>query len=490
MTHHRPLPKGWSLVPLSSAGKWGSGGTPTRTNPKYYDNGTIPWLVIGDLNEGYIRKAATFITEDGLKNSSAKLLQEGTLLVAMYGSIGKTGITALPCATNQAIAHCNPNEGINLHFLHRAIQNIKPRLISLGKGGTQKNISQTILKEQKIPLPPTNEQRRIADKLDRVLVRIDAANEHLSRVAPLIKRFRKSVLAAAFKGNLTEGFRNKVELTPAEKTVKLSPEIPRPNRYNSRTDAVIPGDFALSVNQSNMIAPDGWKWLPMVEVARMESGHTPSRSFPEYWNGNIPWIGIVDARLHHTSTIEDTIQHTNNLGLENSAARLLPEGTVCVSRTASVGYVVKMGKPMATSQDFVNWVCGPAVNPDWLKWLFVAEEAALYRFGKGSTHTTIYFPEWLSLRVALPSLEEQTEIVRRVEKLFAFADRLEERLSQAQAAVQKLTPALLAKAFRGELVPQDPNDEPASELLKRLQESRADSAKPSRARKPHARKLP
>ena len=212
MTHHRPLPKGWSLAPLSSAGKWGSGGTPTRTNPKYYDNGTIPWLVIGDLNEGYIRKAATFITEDGLKNSSAKLLQEGTLLVAMYGSIGKTGITALPCATNQAIAHCNPNEGINLHFLHRAIQNIKPRLISLGKGGTQKNISQTILKEQKIPLPPTNEQRRIADKLDRVLVRIDAANEHLSRVAPLIKRFRQSVLAAATSGRLTEYWReNKLQ---------------------------------------------------------------------------------------------------------------------------------------------------------------------------------------------------------------------------------------------------------------------------------------
>lgn len=358
----------------------------------------------------------------------------------------------------------------------------------IGVGGSLTRAQPKKVASIAVPVAPINEQRRIADKLDRVLARVDAANEHLSRVAPLIKRFRQSVLAAAFKGKLTEEFRKQEELTPINETVKRSPEIPRPNRYNSRTDAVIPGDFALSVNQSNMIAPDGWKWLPMVDVARMESGHTPSRSFPEYWHGNIPWIGIVDARLHHTSTIEDTIQHTNNLGLENSAARLLPAGTVCVSRTASVGYVVKMGKPMATSQDFVNWVCGPAVNPDWLKWLFVAEEAALYRFGKGSTHTTIYFPEWLSLNVALPPLEEQSEIVRRVEKLFALADRLEERLSQAQAAVQKLTPALLAKAFRGELVPQDPNDEPASELLKRLQENRTESTKPSRARKPRVRK--
>jgi restriction modification system DNA specificity domain protein len=386
------------------------------------------------------------------------------------------------------------NEGLNARFYQYYFRSntFRSALCAdvTGVGGSLTRAQPKKVATIAVPVAPINEQRRIADKLDRVLARVDAANEHLSRVAPLIKRFRQSVLAAAFKGKLTEEFRKQEELTPIDETVKQSPEIPRPNRYNSRTDAVIPGDFALSVNQSNMIAPDGWKWLPMVDVARMESGHTPSRSFPEYWHGNIPWIGIVDARLHHTSTIEDTIQHTNNLGLENSAARLLPEGTVCVSRTASVGYVVKMGKPMATSQDFVNWVCGPAVNPDWLKWLFVAEEAALYRFGKGSTHTTIYFPEWLSLHVALPSLEEQSEIVRRVEKLFAFADRLEERLSQAQAAVQKLTPALLAKAFRGELVPQDPNDEPASELLKKLQESRTESAKPSRARKLRTKKSP
>ena len=95
-----------------------------------------------------------------------------------------------------------------------------------------------------------------------------------------------------------------------------------------------------------------------------------------------------------------------------------------------------------------------------------------------------------ALELNVPPAEEQSEIVRRVEKLFAFADRLEERLSQAQAAVQKLTPALLAKAFRGELVPQDPNDEPASELLKRLQENRADNAKPGRVRKPRARRSP
>ena len=84
--------------------------------------------------------------------------------------------------------------------------------------------------------------------------------------------------------------------------------------------------------------------------------------------------------------------------------------------------------------------------------------------------------ELRSLPVNLPSIEEQTEIVRRVETLFALADRLEARLAQAQAAATRLTPALLAKAFRGELVPQDPNDEPAAELLRRLQAERATAA--------------
>ncbi len=485
------LPQSWLSLPIGHVSHVVSGGTPPSKDKSCFTTpgDGIPWLTPADLSNNkaqHISHGSRDLTKKGLSLCSAQILPTGSVLFSSRAPIGYVAIAQNPLSTNQGFKSFALPKEIDSRFIYYQLRHLKAVAEALATGTTFKELSGTTAARIPIALAPINEQRRIADKLDRVLARVDTANEHLSRVAPLIKRFRQSVLAAAFKGKLTEEFRKQEELTPIDETVKRSPEIPRPNRYNSRTDAVIPGDFALSVNQSNMTAPDGWKWLPMVDVARMESGHTPSRSFPEYWHGNIPWIGIVDARLHHTSTIEDTIQHTNNLGLENSAARLLPEGTVCVSRTASVGYVVKMGKPMATSQDFVNWVCGPAVSPDWLKWLFVAEGAALYRFGKGSTHTTIYFPEWLSLHVALPPLEEQSEIVRRVEKLFAFADRLEERLSQAQAAVQKLTPALLAKAFRGELVPQDPNDEPASELLKRLQESRANDTKPRRARKPRA----
>jgi type I restriction enzyme S subunit len=106
--------------------------------------------------------------------------------------------------------------------------------------------------------------------------------------------------------------------------------------------------------------------LPICDVARLESGHTPSRKHPEYWIGKIPWIGIRDVALHDGRVIAETFQHVSQAGLDNSAARLLPKDTVCLSRTASVGYVVMMGKPMATSQDFVNWVCSEALDPEFL----------------------------------------------------------------------------------------------------------------------------
>lgn len=105
------------------------------------------------------------------------------------------------------------------------------------------------------------------------------------------------------------------------------------------------------------------------------------------------------------------------------------------------------GKPMATSQDFVNWVPTEVIDPDWLKWFFVAEKESLFRFGKGYTHTTVYFPEWLSMHIELSHIEEQTEIVRRVEQLFAYANQIEQRVKDAQARVNHLTQSILAKAF-------------------------------------------
>src|SRR6476661_4585536 len=169
------------------------------------------------------------------------------------------------------------------------------------------------------------------------------------------------------------------------------------------TAAIIPGDRCISVGNPLLDAPDGWVWQKLTDLARLESGHTPSRKVPEYWGGDVPWIGIRDATGNHGREIFDTAENTNELGIANSSARICPAGTICLSRTASVGYVVKMGRPMATSQDFVNWVCGERLNPDFLKYALLSETRALRMFAVGSVHPTIYFPEVKAFHICAPA---------------------------------------------------------------------------------------
>ncbi|MEQ1517247.1 MAG: restriction endonuclease subunit S [Usitatibacteraceae bacterium] len=180
----------------------------------------------------------------------------------------------------------------------------------------------------------------------------------------------------------------------------------------------IPPKLALAVGAPKTKAPANWRWCALSELARLESGHTPSRRHPEYWGGSVPWLSIRDAKACNGGSIDDTIEKTNALGIENSSARVLPAGTVCLSRTASVGYVVVMEQPMATSQDFVNWVCGEQLEPRFLQHLFAAEGESILRFASGAVHQTIYFPEAKGFYVCVPSRTEQQRIVAILDEAF------------------------------------------------------------------------
>lgn len=180
----------------------------------------------------------------------------------------------------------------------------------------------------------------------------------------------------------------------------------------------IPPRLALAVGMPSTPPPKGWQWTALTSLARLESGHTPSRRHPEYWGGGIPWIGIADAKAHDGQRIRDTSEQINQLGIENSSARVLPANTVCLSRTASVGYVVIMGRPMATSQDFVNWVCSRNLDHNFLKYLFMAEGDDLLRFSSGAVHQTIYFPEVKAFHICHPAISEQKRIVGILDEAF------------------------------------------------------------------------
>jgi len=366
-------------------------------------------------------------------------------------------------------------------FITRLLNTIDwPQYVS---GTTRLKLTQGGMQRIRLPVPPLAEQRRIVAKLDALTARFARARSELDRVPDLSERQHLSILRAGMRGQLTTDWRMNNTAEPVASLLARYPPPQQGRGGREATDKVIPGVAGLSVNDPGTDLPDGWAWVPLLRIAKQETGHTPSRSKPDYWDGGVPWIGIRDAGAHHGRSIEDTAQTISDAGLANSSARMLTAGTVCLSRTASVGYVTIMARSMATSQDFATWTCTEALLPEYLMYALMAEGDEIRNFGMGTTHTTIYFPEVRAFHIALPPIEEQKEIVARIRAAIVRANRLEAEAARARALLARLESELLAKAFRGELVPQDPNDEPAQDLLDRIRTERAAAPQTKRGRK-------
>ncbi|MEE4013849.1 restriction endonuclease subunit S [Roseibium sp. FZY0029] len=478
-------PSQWEWVAMNTVATQETGHTPSRSHPEWW-GGHVPWISIRDarINHGkIIYETIERTNELGLENSSARLLPKGTVCLSRTASVGYVTVMGKPMATSQDFVTWTCSEALLPWFLVYALLAEGDGIRKFGKGTTHTTIYLPEIRALHICLPPVPEQKRIVAKLDALSARSARARKDLARIDTLVTRYKQAVLRSAYQGKLTANWRDKVGThEDAAALVDRTPEPKQPRGGRVATDSIVQGKAALAVNKPNVSPPVGWAWVPLNRVARQETGHTPSRSHPEWWGGDIPWIGIKDAGLHHGKTINDTLQKTNEDGLANSSARLLPAGTVCLSRTASVGYVTLMGRPMATSQDFVTWTCTEALVPKFLMYALMAEGDDIRVFGKGTTHTTIYFPEVRAFHLCLAPLEEQKEIVRRIESAFQKIDRLAAEAKRALELTDKLDEAILAKAFRGELVPQDPNDEPASVLLERIKAERVAAPKAKRGR--------
>ena len=438
------LPKGWIAKKLADVAEVNMGQSPKGEFVNQDMNG-MPFYQ-GKAEFGSIRPSPRkWCTKP------TKVAEKGDILMSIRAPVGPTNYCPEKSCIGRGLAGVRAYPELHQHYLFYYFKSIEPWLSQQGTGSTFKAISGKFLRDIDVKLAPLEEQKRIADKLDSVLAKVEAAQARLDKIPTILKRFRQSVLAAATSGELTKEWREERNHS-TEDMLSGFEELAAPPRYASRNKGFIFGINATSVGTPSTAAVRQWKWVPLVKVAQMSSGHTPSRSKPEYWGGSINWLGIKDAREHHSKEINSTIQKTNELGVSNSATRILPKGTICISRTASVGYVVKLGADMCTSQDFVNWTCSEVVDADWLKWLFVAEKEALFKFGKGTTHTTVYFPEWLSINILLPPIEEQQEIVRIIDGLFCKADRIERQFNDTKLRINKLTQSILAKAFKGELL--------------------------------------
>ena len=165
--HYGKLPDSWCMTKLGDIGKWQSGGTPNRAHPEYYV-GDIPWLKISDLQDGYVKEYSEKISNEAICNSSAKINPEGSIALAMYGSIGKLGILTFPAATNQAICVCSSFMGVEAKYLFFFLMSQRDEFVLKAGGGVQANISKEIIINHRIAIPPLPEQLRIVSKIENL----------------------------------------------------------------------------------------------------------------------------------------------------------------------------------------------------------------------------------------------------------------------------------------------------------------------------------
>lgn len=434
------LPKGWSIVSLDAIAEWGSGGTPKRNEPSYY-GGDIPWVKTGDLGPKYLKTASEFISQIGLENSSAKIFQKGSVGIAMYGAtIGKTSIFDFNTATNQACAVGQPIKHVtDTEFLYYLLNNEKQKFIEKGKGGAQPNISQQIIKAHSVWLPPYNEQTRIVKKLDEVLAQVDTIKARLDGIPAILKRFRQSVLAAAVSGRLTNSIG--VEVT-VEEVAELVTKGASPTWQGI--------EYVQDDSQTLFVTSENVGKLKLL----LEKKKYLQNEFNEKQKRSILKVNDVLTNIVGASIGRAALWTLNIKANINQA--------VCVIRLKQDKCIPKylvyfLNSPNGVSQLLDNKVDVARAN--------------------------VSLKNINELKFFLPSIKEQKEIVCLVDQYFAFADTIEAQVKKAQARVDNLTQSILAKAFRGELVAQDPNDEPAEKLLERIVQARKEAEALAKAAK-------
>lgn len=194
--------------------------------------------------------------------------------------------------------------------------------------------------------------------------------------------------------------------------------------------------------------PAGWGLVRLTKVAKLESGHTPDRKQPEYWDGDLPWISLQDADALGKLTIRDTAETIGAEGLKNSSARMLPSRTVVFQRTANVGLCSITEQEMCTSQHFANWVCGPKLLPEYLQQVFRHMQREWRRLIAGSVLPDIYMPTFKRLQILLPPFKEQEEIAEVGASFDVRIERQRDALVRLEAVRAALAQELLSGRLR------------------------------------------
>ncbi|QEZ47475.1 restriction endonuclease subunit S [Cupriavidus oxalaticus] len=457
------------------------GKTPSKANPGFWRNGTVPWVSPKDMKVFDLDGAEDAIAEQAISGAGMSVLPSNSILMVTRSGIlahsFPVAITSVPVTINQDIKAIRPRSEIFLpRYLAYNLRAHGPLILdACSKAGTTvASVESKALERVPLPLAPLPEQARIADKLDTVLARVDACRDRLDHVGAALKRFHKAVLAAATSGRLTEDWRTG-----------------RGAARRSGDAHSIPEDGSFDdVAKVTTELPEAWRWgrlaIGITEASygtatkSSKAGAMPVLRMGNLQGGRIDWSDLA---------------YSNDDG--DNQKYMLAVGDILFNRTNSPELVGKTAiylgeRPAIYAGYLIRVKCNENIlNPKYVNFCLNAPYGRAYCWAvksDGVSQSNINAEKLRSFPVPYCEVEEQEEIVRRVEILLSFADRLEARLAQANAAADRLTPALLAKAFRGELVPQDPNDEPASELLKRLNDDRLRAVKGTKS--PRSQRIP
>lgn len=479
------LPASWSEVEIGQIADVVSGGTPNANEPGNFaiPGEGIAWLTPADLS-GYTAKeishGARDLSEQGYQSCSAKLMPKGSLLFSSRAPIGYVAAAANPISTNQGFKSFVFADDIDSSYAFYYLKSIRSLADSLGTGTTFKELSSTAAKTLPFLMAPKAEQPRIAQKLDELLAQVDTLKARIDAIPALLKRFRQSVLAAAVSGRLTEEWR---ALNPDVGTISVNDlkkawaDVYQSNGRKYKETDLLPGEFDAPL-------PNSWLGAKIGEIFDVYVGATPSRENSDFWGGPIPWVSSSEVAFCRIKATKESITEA---GYNSASTNIHPVGTVML---AMIGQGKTRGQPAILDIEACHNQNTAAIRvhpnyciPEYLYYYLYERYEETRRVGSGNNQQALNKKAVQSLPFPLPPLAEQKEIVHRIEQLFAFADQLEAKVATAQARIDRLTQSILAKAFRGELVPQDPNDEPASLLLERIQAQRAAAPKAKRGRK-------
>jgi len=439
------LPETWALVELGEVADISSG----VGFPKEYQgqtSGDLPFYKVGDIsravqhNQGVLGEAEHYVSQAVARKLRGKPLAPGTTVFAKIGEaikLNRRGYVQKPCLVDNNVMAVKAREYIDDRLVYYYLQTVD--FADVSRSTTVPSLRKGDVEGLLFPLPPLPEQQRIADKLDELLARVDGCRARLGRVPALVKRLRQAVLAAAVEGRLTADWRE---------------ENGGGTRRTSYSD--------LTIGVSNVAeCPDGWQVMPIGEIITLIDGdrgpNYPKQS--DYQDdGHCLFLSTKNVR-EYGFLFDDLvfISEEKHSILRNGT---LERGDVVVTTRGTLGNVAVYDDTVPYKVVRINsgmLIMRSKKQLLFSKYLmlFVASPQFAFQIEQkrsGSAQPQLPAGVLKTFMVAVPPFPEQHEIVRRVEALFAFADRLAARTAVAQARVEQLTPSLLGKAFRGELV--------------------------------------